>query len=392
MAAMTTDLTETSTPAAAGFDPALLARVPAAIEDDVARERYDGAVLLVARAGTVVLHRAIGWTDRACGRRARLDDVFCAFSITKTLTAAMVLRRVDRGELALTTPIAELIPEFGTRGKQNVTVAHLLTHSSGIMSAPPPVPPETFGDFGAIVAAICEQPLEALPGTEVTYSALNAHAILAEVVRRLAGGRRRFRELLEEEVLGPLAMRDTWLGLRADLASRRVPIVVRDRSPGLFAPDLLEAFNVLLDEAAEIPAAGALTTAADLFRFAESLRTGADPRLLSPALMRLATTNHTGLRPNRLWNYARELRGWGEFPAFIGLTFWLRGTGIFPTPFGTLASPGTFGHPGAGSTIYWVDPERALTFVLLTAGLIEETRSVERFQRVADLVFASLDA
>jgi len=390
MPSTTNDLDESRTPAAAGFDPRRLERLPRAIEDDVAHERYDGAVLLLAHGGTVVLHRAIGYADRAQGRRAQRNDVFCAFSITKTLTAAMVLRRIERGALALTTPVAEIVPEFGTRGKHHITIGHLLTHTSGIASAPPAIPPEQFGDLATMVAAISDQTLEAVPGTEVAYSALNAHAILAEIVRRLDGGERRFRDLLHDEILAPLGMRDSWLGARPELAARRVPVVVRDRTPGLFAADLLETFNVLLTEESEIPAAGALSTAADLFRFAESLRGADGAGLLSPAMMRLATTNHTGLRPNRLWSYARELRGWDEFPAFLGLSFWLRGSGLFPTPFGMTNSPGAFGHPGAGSTLFWVDPERALTFVLLTAGLIEETSSVERFQRLSDLAIAAL--
>jgi len=115
-----------------------------------------------------------------------------------------------------------------------------------------------------------------------------------------------------------------------------------------------------------------------------------DARILSPAIIELATTNHTGLKPNSLWHYARELRGWDEFPAYLGLSFFLRGEGIFPTYFGTMASPGTFGGIGAGSTIFWVDPDRDLTFVCLTTGLLEESHSVDRFQRLSDLVFAAM--
>lgn len=84
------------------------------------------------------------------------------------------------------------------------------------------------------------------------------------------------------------------------------------------------------------------------------------------------------------------MRGWEEFPAFLGLTFFLRGTGIFPHWFGNLSSPGTFGAVGAGSTVFWVDPERDLTFVCLTAGLVEETRNVDRFQRLSDLVSSAV--
>jgi CubicO group peptidase (beta-lactamase class C family) len=383
----------TRTPAELGVDSGRLLRMTAAIAADVAAERWDGAVVLVARRGAVALHEAIGFADRARGRRARRDDVFHAFSITKTFTAVAALARVERGELALTTPVADVIPEFGNRGKQRITVWHLLTHTSGMPTAIPPLPPEVMGDLAAFVAVLCQQGLDARPGTFVSYSALGAHALLAEIVRRLDGGERRFRDILADEILRPLGMQDTWLGARADLAPRRVPIAVRDRSPGLFPVEALEAFNDLLTPEAEVPGGGLLTTAADLARFAEALRRGGEVdghRLLAPATVRLATTNQTGDQPNLLWSYAREMRGWPDFPAYIGLTFWLRGHGVFPAPFGTLASPGTFGHLGAGSTMFWVDPERELIFVCLTAGLLEETRSFERFQRLSDLVLASV--
>ncbi len=81
---------------------------------------------------------------------------------------------------------------------------------------------------------------------------------------------------------------------------------------------------------------------------------------------------------------------WDPFPANIGLSFWLRGEGIFPTYFGLTASPRTFGGLGAGSSMFWVDPERDLTFVLLTAGLLEETRNLDRCQRLSDLVLAAV--
>ncbi len=376
-----------------GLDPERLARLTAAVERDVAAERYDGAAVLVARRGAVALHEAVGFADRATGRRARVDDVFHLFSITKTLTAVSVLSRIERGQLALTTPVADVIPEFGNRGKQRINVFHLLTHTSGLPATPPPLPPDLFGSLEATVAAVCLQGVENRPGTVVYYSPLTAHAILAEMVRRVDGGRRRFRDILAEEIFGPLALTDTWLGARADLAARRVPIVMRDRRPGLFPPELMEGFNVVVTEEAELPAAGGLATATDIGRFAEALRRGGEldgARVLGPTILQLATTNQTGLRPNLLWNYAREMRGWDDFPAYIGLTFWLRGEGVFTAPFGTLASPGTFGHLGAGTTMYWVDPARELVFVCLTAGAMEESYSLERFQRLSDLVHAAV--
>jgi CubicO group peptidase (beta-lactamase class C family) len=72
------------------------------------------------------------------------------------------------------------------------------------------------------------------------------------------------------------------------------------------------------------------------------------------------------------------------------LGFFLRGEGEFPMPMGLTTSPGTFAGLGAGSTIFWVDPERDLTFVCFTAGLLEEGPSFLRFQRLSDLVVAAV--
>ncbi len=376
-----------------GFDEGRLERLPLAIEQDVANERYDGAVVLVARGGEIALHQAVGFAERASGRKARLDDIFYLFSITKTFTGAAVLRRVDQGEVLLTTPVAEIIPEFGIKGKQRVTIAQLLTHTGGMPPELPPLPLDKVGDLEAVVASICQQPLGSAPGRLVSYSPLGAHAVLGEVVRRLDGGTRPFREILAEELFGPLGMKDTALGLRADLAARRVPVVVRDRTPGLFLPELLEAMNVLLDETTEIPGGGGVATAYDVFRWAEALRRDGElegARVLSPAILDLATCNHTGTEPNHLFDYMRELRGWDEFPAFLGLGFFVRGEGIFPMPFGLTASPRTFGGLGAGSTMFLVDPERELVFVCLTVGLVEESRNFDRLQRLSDLVFSAI--
>ena len=101
---------KTAKPAEVGLDASRLGRLSSAIKDDIAAEKYDGAVLVVARGGKVALHEALGFTDRASGRIARTDDVFLIFSITKALTAAAVLIQVDRGKLSLTTKAADIIP------------------------------------------------------------------------------------------------------------------------------------------------------------------------------------------------------------------------------------------------------------------------------------------
>jgi CubicO group peptidase (beta-lactamase class C family) len=136
-----------------------------------------------------------------------------------------------------------------------------------------------------------------------------------------------------------------------------------------------------------------LGTAHDLFRWAETLRRGGEldgTRILSPALLGFALTNHTGSEPNRIFDGMCEARGWDPFPAYLGLGFFLRGAGIFPMPFGATASSDTFGGLGAGSTMFWVDPQRDLIFVCLTSGVLEDSRNFERMQRLSDLALAAV--
>jgi CubicO group peptidase (beta-lactamase class C family) len=304
-----------------------------------------------------------------------------------------VLSRIERGELALTTRVADVIPEFAVRGKANVTVTHLLTHTGGLPAMLPPMALEEAGNLEAVVHATSAALLESRPGERVTYSVIVGHAILAELVRRVDGGHRPFRRILAEELFGPLGMRDTALGLPARLKARLAPVVARDRRPGLFDPAFLEAMGATLAEDTEIPAGGYVSTAPDVHRFAEMLRRGGTldgVRILSPATIAGARVHQTGDATNSLFAYAEVMRGWAPFPANLGLGFFLRGSGSHPTPFGLLASPETFGGFGAGSSVFWIDPVTDVTYAFLSSGLMEESYSVERHQRLADLVHAAV--
>lgn len=376
-----------------GMDSERLRRIGEAIAGDVEAERYDGAVVLVGRRGQVVLHEGIGFAERASERPASIEDVFHLFSITKTFTALAVLQCVDRGSLQLHTPVAEVIPEFGNRGKQRITVAQLLTHTAGMPADLPPINPAQLGDTTAVALGVAEQPLQATPGGSVSYSPIGAFAVLGEIVLRLDGGARPFRQILAEDLFAPLGMKETSLTLRADLADRRAPVVVRDPTPGIIPPAALESINLMHSEAFEMPGGGALGTAHDLFRWGEALRLGGaldGSRILSSPLLELATRSHTGDQVNHIFDGMCEARGWEPFPAYLGLGFFLRGEGLFPMPFGATASAETFGGLGAGSTMFWVDPRRDVTFVCLTTGVMEDSRNFERMQRLSDLALAAV--
>lgn len=371
-----------------GMDAGRIDRFYATVERKIEEGWLFGGAFLMARKGRIVAARAVGQTEPATNRAARTDDIFCLFSTSKPITATLLLMQVDRGAVQLFDKVVDYIPEFAAAGKRAVTVAEVLTHTSGFPTLPPDWPMSNWGDWDATIARICAQPVEFEPGTAVHYHALTGSWILGEVARRADGGTRSFAQMCTEDIYGPLGMKDSHMGVRPDMQERRVPLQALDEGGVPFPMSFLEAFNAPDVQAAAIPGAGSYSTIFDLARFYQMwLNRGAldGVRLLSPALVELATTIHTGDMEDRLIEPMRVAKQWPSAPANRGLGFWVRGHGIFPTYFGTLASPGTYGHAGASSIMAWADPARDLLFVGLTSGLIEEPRSIERWALFSDL-------
>lgn len=379
-----------------GIDPERIVLLPAAIKADIEADKFDGAVVLVARRGEIILHEAVGYADRAGNKPAQRDSVFVTMSIFKQMVSVAVLQRIDRGEIGFTTQVRELIPEYAANGKGATTIADLMLHKAGLPLGAPGIPPDKIGDIQAVTAVVSGMVPQSVPGTSISYAAVVGHAVLAEIVRRLDGGHRTFGRILKEDLIEPLGMTDTSLGfgLRDDQIYRAVPVVVKDHGPALLDPKMLEgAGKHAAVPGFEVPAGSAYTTAHDWFRFAEACRRGGEldgKRILSPAILRFARTIATGDLTNSLWDYARNMRGWPAMPANLGPGFYVRGSGITPHAFGQLSSPGTFGGIGTGSNCFWVDPEREITYVFLSAGLMEDSYSWERHQRYADLVQSSV--
>jgi CubicO group peptidase (beta-lactamase class C family) len=370
-----------------------LARVESRIASDIEAGIYDGAALVVHHQGECILRSVQGYRCRKTADLLGDDAVFATFSSGKQMTVVAVLQAVEKGLLHLHTPVVDVIPEFGVNGKTKINLGHLLSHTGGVVSMPPPMPPEAMGNLQDFVSFICNTAPESRPGERVRYSITPAHALMAEMVRRVDGGEREFRQIVREDIFEPIGMHDTALGLPDELRPRLCPIVVVDRSPGLLDPDMLEMFNEVLAPETEIPAGGYVTTIDDFGAFAQMLCNGGelnDARILSPATLDCVTRNVTGDMPNDIWDYAVESRNWPVFPAYLGLGFFLRGEGPHPTPFGSLATPRTFGGVGAGSTTFFIDPEKGLSYAFLSTGLLEESRSTERHQYLADLVHGAL--
>ncbi|MBO9499259.1 MAG: beta-lactamase family protein [Novosphingobium sp.] len=364
------------------------------IEADIASGAYKGAAIIVSRHGRIGLSEALGSYSSTDDRRIAADSVFSLFSLTKAFTNVLILRSVELGRFALTTRVSDIIPEFAGAPRNAIRIDHLLTHQTGLPSVFTPRPDLPIDRLDVVVEAICRN-LHGMeePGGKVSYAPMAAHALMGEILVRTDPGKRSFRDIVEQDLLGPLNMTSTSVGVRADLKPRHiVPEIPADfpaTHPSSRVPGPHGAFE---DEIAEMPWVGMVSSAGDLLRFAEMLRRGGEldgARILSPRTIEMATTNRTGEAPNEVFKAMALARGWAPYPAYIGLGFLLRGQAICHTQFGTLATPRTFGNHGAGSTLFWVDPELDMSFVCLTTKLLPEYTNIERFQRLSDIAISA---
>jgi len=371
-----------------------LEQLAAVIEADIARGDYYGVVLKVGRGGGAVFERAIGHAYAGGERMLKTDDVFSLFSVTKAFTNVLVMRAIEQGRFSLNTRVRDVLPEFTGAPRDEATFFHLLTHQSGMPGVWSPKPgmfldrlQELFDESIAHVHGTSK------PGEKSDYSPLVNHVLMGMALVRTDPAGRNYQTLLHEDLFAPLGMADTSMGLRTDLDKRHVRPDMRGTVPIKHLSRNIEGDHALFeDPAVEAPHVGCASTAGDLWRFAEMLRgEGAldGVRILSPRMVRLARKVHTGDKPNELYKGVALKAGWQVPPANQGLGFQVRGTGVFQHLFGQLSSPETFGNYGAGSTMFWVDPEADMTFSFVSAGVMTQAANIERCGKLSDLALSA---
>jgi len=377
------------------FRAARLEHLREVLQADVDARKYWGASIRIAQHGEELAHFVVGHADEAQQIPLQDDTVFSIFSVTKAFVNVLILRAIELGRIALTTKVSDIIPEFSGPPRERATIYHFLTHTNGLPGVWETKPGLAFDELSEMVASVVALVHGASePGSRCDYSPMANHILLGEVLRRTDPQGRSINDIFEQDLLIPLGMDDTRLGLRAHMRPRHVMpdfrgvVPVKHRSNQNDHPD-----GIFLAERHEAVWMGAASTAQDMGRFAEMLRRGGEldgARILSPAMVRLARRNHTGDFPNELYKAAALRNGYEVPPAYLGLGFSVRGTKIVKHQFGTLTSPETFGNYGAGSTEFWIDPELDATFVGLTTGLLPQGPNIDRFQRLSDIVVSAL--
>src|SRR4051812_121839 len=153
-----------------------------------------------------------GYADAARTRVWQPDTIVNVYSTTKTVAALTALLVADRGELDFAAPVARYWPEFAAAGKANVTVAQVMSHSSGLCGWREPLTSDDLYDWEKATALLAAQEPYWEPGTASGYHALTQGYLIGEVIRRITG--RTLGTVFREEIAAPLGA-DFHIGLPA---------------------------------------------------------------------------------------------------------------------------------------------------------------------------------
>jgi CubicO group peptidase (beta-lactamase class C family) len=243
----------------------LIAQVGTIARDAVASERGVGLSVAVMRGGEMIMEAGYGLADLEFEAPADAETMFRIGSITKQFTAALVMRKVEAGELSLDDPLTKFFPDWPAPG-EDVTIRHLLNHTSGIRSYTGiegfMESPQVDRTNDEMLAVFRDEPWDFAPGEQWSYN--NSGYYLLGVILEQIDGRP------WSEQVDALAQE---LGLdRTRVDSNRA--VLRNRAQGYAWED--GSFTNDRFIAPSVPgAAGAmLSTAGDLVRWSEMLASG----------------------------------------------------------------------------------------------------------------------
>lgn len=328
-----------------------------------------GVQVAVYHGEEELLFEWIGEADTDSARPVDGDTLFPIFSVTKAVALTALHIQAERGYLSYEEPVARYWPEFGVRGKDGITVRHVLEHRSGVPQMPSGTTVETVKDWNGIVDGIAQLPPLYPPGSKSTYAALSFGWIVGELVRRTDPQGREFSLFLQEELYGPLSISDLHLGLPLHLEERRAVLYsegeLHAQPPPLRSvamPSAIEpgprAWNDDRIYEACIPGAGGVATARGVARLF---------RLLAN---RGAINGVKLLSEERLRQFCQPRANPLEVDDVMGTTPWLGTGGYWIGGESPPAEPvigtntGILAHPGAGGSMAWADLDRKMAVAI----------------------------
>jgi CubicO group peptidase (beta-lactamase class C family) len=360
-----------------GIDPTALDALFTRVQTDVDAGRLPSCQLALARGGKLAVWRAFG--------DAPVESRYVVFSATKAVVAGAVWILIGEGQLDVTLPVATLIPEFGSNGKEEITVEQVMLHTSGFPAAP----------FGALewddrerrLARFASWRTNWKPGSRYEYHPTSAHWVLAEIIERCTGGD--FRTFIREQILDPLGLVGLQVGVPPaqqgdinDLVATGEPatpdeleaaIGIRALPVTEVTPEALLTFNQRAVRAVGVPGGGGVSTAADLALYYQALLD--DPAgIWKPEVLADVTANVRNHLPDYMGTPANRS---------LGLVIAGDDGKSAARGMGHTVSARAFGHNGAGGQIAWADPATGVSFCYLTNGY--DLNEIRQWRRTAGI-------
>ncbi|RPG30580.1 MAG: class A beta-lactamase-related serine hydrolase [Gammaproteobacteria bacterium TMED92] len=354
---------------AAAKDRGLVVEQVAKLLERAQKEVNEGllpaAQIALAKDGELVFQASYG--------SAKDDSLTCIFSATKAITSAAAWLLMQEGKLSESEIVADIIPEFAANEKDQITVEQLFTHTAGFPSAP--FAPLDWDDKEARLGRFTRWRLNWEPGSKFEYHASSSMYVIAELIERRSG--MGYREFVRNRVLGPLGLKNLFVGLPASENARALPcehvgdaLTPEDyKKLGVPVPPVTEvteeailAFNRPDVRAVGVPGGGGFATAGDLALFHQALLHGGLP-------------GSEELWPESTRTNVRRIRS-GDFTDMLFKKPANRALGLIISGddsrsfrgFGKSNSPDAFGHNGAGGQLAWADPATGLSLGYVTPG------------------------
>jgi uncharacterized protein YbbC (DUF1343 family)/CubicO group peptidase (beta-lactamase class C family) len=320
-------------PQSGGIDVSRLAEIPRVVEDAIRDKKLPGAVVLIGRGDSVVYQRSLG--NRAVEPSIEpmtTDTIFDMASLTKVVaTTTSVMQLLEEGRIRLADRVSSFIPGFERHNKADITVRHLMTHTSGLR--PDLDLADAWSGYeNGIELAIDEVPTSA-PGERFVYSDIN-FILLGEIVKRASG--MPLDEYAAKHIFSPLGMKDTGFNPAASLRARIAPTEKVDGKMlrGVVHDPTARRMGGVAGHA------GLFSTAEDMSIFCRMLLDGGrynGVRILAPLTVAKMTSPVGSSDPN-----VRGL-GWDIDSSYSSNR-------------GELLPVGSYGHTGFTGTSLWIDP------------------------------------
>ena len=176
-----------------------------------------GSSLAITYEGEMVVDIWAGNRDRAQSLPWEENTIVNVFSSTKNATSLAAYVLADRGQLDFFAPVAEYWPEFAQKGKENILVSHIMSHSSGLPGWDVPVAGEDLYDPDKVAALFETQEPWWEPGTALGYHAISVGNLMGEIIKRISG--KTVGNFFRDEIAKPLDI-DFHIGLEDKHHSR----------------------------------------------------------------------------------------------------------------------------------------------------------------------------